>query len=466
MKAAFVFAAVVSALTGFANATPYTFPVCIVGAGPAGLLAAKKLEAKGKKVVVFEKRQEVGGKCQAVYDQGGDAFHPLGALLFSNASYPETLKVLDVAGVPAIPYIVGQRWVYNITTGFTVQSPPVPAAFATLVAQEFQRYSDYWTAVFAPYTAIGYKNGVPAELAVTTAEWLATNNYQALPTLFVPAMLPFGYGDLREIPILYMLQYLTPDILGFFAQRHGIYLIDFHKVFVNYAKSIRGPIHLRTTITKIDRNGRFPIITYQNSGNNGAFSIPKIQLCSSLILAFPPTVPALEAAKLTLTPAESEVFSPIQLISYFSSAVHLQTPRNFTFAAENPAPSIPVTPTGAPISFVHLFRTSDIATAWSWGSNTSLPTARTLLKQTLSRINKDPRDSVAVAKVVTDADIVGLQQNDYFPHFGPQELRNGWYGKFNALQGSTKTYFASGLNAFETVEFAIRAGIDVVDSYF
>jgi flavin-dependent dehydrogenase len=40
-----------------------------VGAGPAGLLAAKKLEAKGNKVVVFEKRQEVGGKCQAVYDQ-------------------------------------------------------------------------------------------------------------------------------------------------------------------------------------------------------------------------------------------------------------------------------------------------------------------------------------------------------------------------------------------------------------
>jgi hypothetical protein len=112
-------------------------------------------------------------------NRGGDAFHPLGALLFSNASYPETLKVLDVAGVPAIPYMVGQRvcqsslfiyqkprtryvltcvkWVYNITTGFTVQSPPVPAAFATLVAQEFQRYSDYWTTVFAPYSAIGYK---------------------------------------------------------------------------------------------------------------------------------------------------------------------------------------------------------------------------------------------------------------------------------------------------------------------
>lgn len=42
-------------------------PVCIVGAGPAGLAAANKLEANGHHVVVFEKQARVGGKCQAVY---------------------------------------------------------------------------------------------------------------------------------------------------------------------------------------------------------------------------------------------------------------------------------------------------------------------------------------------------------------------------------------------------------------
>ena len=42
-------------------------PVCIVGAGPAGLSAAQRLESKGRQIVIFEKRAEVGGKSQEVY---------------------------------------------------------------------------------------------------------------------------------------------------------------------------------------------------------------------------------------------------------------------------------------------------------------------------------------------------------------------------------------------------------------
>jgi NADPH-dependent glutamate synthase beta subunit-like oxidoreductase len=44
-------------------------PVCIVGAGPAGLTVANKLQAKGAETVIFEKDPEVGGKCQAYYDE-------------------------------------------------------------------------------------------------------------------------------------------------------------------------------------------------------------------------------------------------------------------------------------------------------------------------------------------------------------------------------------------------------------
>jgi NADPH-dependent glutamate synthase beta subunit-like oxidoreductase len=44
-------------------------PVCIVGAGPSGLTVANRLEAKGYETVIFEKNPEVGGKCQAYYDE-------------------------------------------------------------------------------------------------------------------------------------------------------------------------------------------------------------------------------------------------------------------------------------------------------------------------------------------------------------------------------------------------------------
>jgi hypothetical protein len=176
-------------------------------------------------------------------------------------------------------------------------------------------------------------------------------------------------------------------------------------------------------------------------------------------------VPALQAAKLNLTPDEITVFSPLTLISYFSGAVRLQTPRNLSFSAASP-PNIPVAATGAPVSLLHLFNTSDIATTWSWGNNTSKAIARQLLKETLSKINKDPTDPAAVPVPVTDKDILGFQQNDYFPHFGPQELAAGWYDKFNKLQGVKNTYFASGLNGFETVEFALRAGSEIVETFF
>jgi NADPH-dependent glutamate synthase beta subunit-like oxidoreductase len=44
-------------------------PVCIIGAGPAGLSAAGRLEQKGIKAMVFDSQPEVGGKCQAWYDE-------------------------------------------------------------------------------------------------------------------------------------------------------------------------------------------------------------------------------------------------------------------------------------------------------------------------------------------------------------------------------------------------------------
>lgn len=43
-------------------------PVCIIGAGPAGLSAAGRLEQKGIKAMIFDSQEEVGGKCQAWYD--------------------------------------------------------------------------------------------------------------------------------------------------------------------------------------------------------------------------------------------------------------------------------------------------------------------------------------------------------------------------------------------------------------
>lgn len=67
MKLTLSFLAAGLTITGALSAA--TDPVCIVGAGPAGLTIANRLESKGYNAVIFEKNAEVGGKCQAYYEK-------------------------------------------------------------------------------------------------------------------------------------------------------------------------------------------------------------------------------------------------------------------------------------------------------------------------------------------------------------------------------------------------------------
>lgn len=73
MKLSLSLLAAASAITGTLSAA--TDPVCIVGAGPAGLTIANRLESKGYNAVIFEKNAEVGGKCQAYYERSVHNHH-------------------------------------------------------------------------------------------------------------------------------------------------------------------------------------------------------------------------------------------------------------------------------------------------------------------------------------------------------------------------------------------------------
>lgn len=202
---------------------------------------------------------------------------------------------------------------------------------------------------------------------------------------------------------------------------------------------------------------------------------------------------ALQAANLDISSAEQTVFGPVGIIKYWSGAVQVATPfqdvmagfLQETFLAiidkflnglglgdaitfGEFIPWLPK-PAGQPVAWIRLFNASSIATTWSWGkyrSDQTLAEAKTLLIDVISRLNKDPANTSAQPVPITDADVKDFREWDYFPHFDQAQLDQGYYDKFNALQGQQNTYYASGLNGFETVEFAIRAGKDVVDSYF
>ncbi|KFA68115.1 hypothetical protein S40285_02583 [Stachybotrys chlorohalonatus IBT 40285] len=439
-------------------------PACIVGAGPAGLAAAHALEAKGQSVVIFEKQREVGGKCQAFYDNN---YHPLGALLLINQTYPETIRIIDQTSVVATPTdnLIPQ-WAYNWQSGDVSAFRSFDAEQTLRLTAEMKRYTVFWTSVYQPISGVGYRRPIPEELTASTLDWLTDNGYRVLPVLFNIGMYVYGYGDIRQTPIWYMMQLFAPaDLLGFVGLL-PVYNIDFHEVFVQYAETVEGEIILDATISDIDRSGPGPRITY-TSGSDGAH---ETQDCSSLILAFPPAVPALEAASLDLTTAERELFSKVQLVNYFAGAVNMSSriPVNDVFYANGPSPVLPPDAVGQPVGFLRMFSNSNVVTTWSWGSAGETYTTaqvRRLLVETLGRLNRDPEDADATLVGLTDADIKAFAAQDYFPTVSGEELLGGWYQRFDRQQGQNNTYYASGLNAFESVEFAVRAGLDIVNTY-
>ncbi|KAI0789450.1 hypothetical protein C8Q75DRAFT_733691 [Abortiporus biennis] len=441
-------------LSGFADANP----VCVVGAGPAGLTVANDLEAKGYSTVIFDKRPTVGGKCQAYYDgPNGTTYHPLGALLFTNGTYHETLPIIEASGLPITAGIappVWQRYAYGPSdhASVVVEYPSPSEAEELEIEEELEQYKQYWDSQFAPtYTAIGYPHGVPDEYAVPIATWLKSKGYKHLLSIMQQGMVPYGYGDITETPT-----YFTPELLGVFVGVTKSYIVDFHRVFEYYASMLKkSTIHLDTTITGIDRqNAQAPVITYSSS----ASSAESTQTCSHVVLAFPPTINDLKSLNMPLTSNEIALFSKLTVIPYWSSAVAVGT----TFY--NSYIQVPFKPLGEPVAFVRLFNESDVATAWQWGNISSVDEAKQFLTETITLVQTGA--GISPPDVTLD-DVKAITTMDYFAHFTGDDLTTGnAYGKLAELQGVSGTYWVSGMNGFETVEFAVRAGRDLVKSYF
>ncbi|KAL9105948.1 MAG: hypothetical protein Q9227_008941 [Pyrenula ochraceoflavens] len=338
--------------------------------------------------------------------------------------------------------------------------------------QEVSRYIKWWNDNFYIFnTAASYRYGVPEDFTVTAATWLAVHQYKVLQVLFIQTMVAFGYGDYRQVPIIYILQYLTPDMTTTLlkVQRRGeVPLIDFHEVLVRYAhNSISGPIHLSTSITQIDRSVDYPIIKYFDSRDSERQE--RVQSCSAIVVAFPPSLSALEAAGLDLTGDERHVFASVVVHSFYTGAVRMKTPNTVVLGPVSSHPMLPDEPTGEPLIAVKVHKDLDIALTSSWApidGNMTRGEVYSRLKTTLSKFNRDPRDTGSVNVPIEDDDILKFQDNDYFPHFDEHTLAMGYYEKFNMLQGKRNTYYASGFNKFELVEYAIQAGQDIARTYF
>lgn len=244
--------------------------------------------------------------------------------------------------------------------------------------------------------------------------------------------------------------------------------MDFHKMFVEYAKKAlcKVTIHTSAEVRCVDRSKDQPIITYTQP--EGSYVKWNKQECSSVIFAFPPSIGSLERAGIDLSEEEYNTFHNVTTNQYSSAAVELKLPFGVSYIANTTSPALPPPNQGEPVAVLNLNKKSNVSVAWSWGpyEAQSEETARRLLVEDLSELNKDPRNATAAPVALTETDVKAFKKWDYFPHFGSDALRNGAYAKLKNLQGCKKTYWASALSGMEIVEWAVRGGQDVVDTYF
>ncbi|CAF3570453.1 unnamed protein product [Fusarium graminearum] len=455
---------VVASLANAAAAPKYEFPVCVVGAGVSGLTAAKALEDKGYKTVIFEKRDTVGGKCQSHYEDG--QYFPLGAVLFTGSpSYAQTYAFVKSSGVAFDEFDPAFGYDYNPKTGAAALMQPPSPATAQALQEELKRYTEVWQNKFAPYAVPGYKNGVPKEFMVPGKDWLLANKFPIIASVINRSAGNYGYGDYTQVPALYYLQFYAPDIVGSFIGVIQPYKTDFYKVLKRLARNLKGPVHLNTRIERIERTSK-PSIQYRAAGSKEI----KTQLCSDVILAFPPTSDALKESGLSLSRAEKTLFSQVDVNGYFSSAVRMShLGHNLSVSQELPSPLVPFKAEGQPVYLTPLHANSDIVNVYSV-DDPAHPNAASVKKhlvQDLSKINRDLQKVNAKSVALDAADIRAFSGKiPYFPHVSPDSLAGGWYTKFNSIQGKERTYFTSGLNSFELVEYTIRAARDLVKTHF
>ncbi|WP_157001749.1 flavin monoamine oxidase family protein [Agromyces laixinhei] len=144
--------------------------VAVIGAGLAGLTAARELVDAGFEVLVIEARDRLGGRIQSVDASGFDTSIEMGAVFTGDDA--AVVDALSDASVDTVPFVAEVS--ATTTAGLSVPIPPTgPDAVA--IAQQWAagRPADVSLATALAGSGATPLSAVPDESGVSPADWLA-----------------------------------------------------------------------------------------------------------------------------------------------------------------------------------------------------------------------------------------------------------------------------------------------------
>lgn len=413
--------------------------VCVVGAGPAGLVAAYELHRRGHRVTVLERADAVAGKCASVridgrwYDLGGH-------LCIGEHLYLRELAREVGAGVePA----TGAH-VVDLDTGSVVRRRAMLLDAAAV--REYRRLKE------AEFPGIGGPGLVDAgrALDLPAAEWAARHGFDALAAL-APAYTGSGYGFVSSptLPALYPLRFA--ELAGVFsflgadaesAARHTRWTIAGGFMDLWRRVSARLPdVRLGRQVAAVQRAEG--VVRVRTAEGTEEFD--------DLVLAMP-LDRALEF--LDADAEERDLLGRVRHLDYWTVVAEASGLPRLGFYLVDRHVEEPDS-IGRCASFHHRYPDTDVYTFYGYARpGQSAGELQRLLAEDVKRMGG------RVEAVHT------ARRWDYFPHVRADDAAAGFFGRLEALQGERNTWYAGSLLAFELVETTAVHARDLVRRHF
>ncbi|KAH7121728.1 hypothetical protein B0J13DRAFT_567197 [Dactylonectria estremocensis] len=438
-----VFVAVLASCLSQAHAAAHKSPepcidvdVAIIGGGSGGIHAAIGLKDAGASVVVIEKKSQIGGHAETYTNPKTKIPANVGVVLFENTDVVE--KYFDRLGVatsninPLAGGSTSKSYDFSLGIPIPAQSDAEAAASQQAIAAAIQAYSQNVLSKY-PWVDQGYlvPHPVPEELTLPFGQFAEQNKFSALLPLI--SQLNWYPGNITTIPTLYGIKKFGPGLIKsisstFIVAKSG----NTRSLYDAAAAELGDDVLLDSTVVEVHRKKSGVSLIVKQPGH----AAKKIK-ARKLLVAIPQTLKNVGSFDLSKT--ERNLFSKFSALGYVAGVANIPglevDLQNVGALTPAHTPVIPGSngyfTSGSPNQFL-------LGVAYDNTKYTVADSEALIRKElgTLAAVGGAPADA---AEKVTFPYI--SNHAPYNLHVSNKEIRNGFYGKLLALEGSRNTYW-------------------------
>ncbi|KAF4462689.1 flavin-containing superfamily amine oxidase [Fusarium albosuccineum] len=410
--------------------------VAVIGGGSAGIHAAIHLKDAGAKVVVIEKKSQIGGHAETYVNPKTKIPANIGVVLFEDTTivqnYFDRLKVASTKVSPAD--LGGETKTYDFTLGIPVpaQSEAQQAASQQAIGAAVLAYTQNVLSKY-PWVDQGYlvPQPVPKELTLPFGEFARKYKFEAL----LPVISQFNWypGNITTIPALYGIKSLGPGLLKSFTAQFIVPKSgDTRSLYRAAATELGSSVLLNSDVLYVDRHDKGVTLVVKQKNQK-----PKKINARKLVVAIPQTIK--NVGNYDLSTKERSLFSKFSAFTYIAGVanipgldVSLQNVGAFTPA------NVPLIPgsngfsaSGSPGQFL-------LGVAFD-GADYTVEDGKAVIRReltTLAKVGGVPADA---AKKVTFPYL--SNHAPYNLRVSGKEIAAGFYHQLLSLEGSRNTYW-------------------------